>query len=205
MDSDSTQRCHKSVIWFALVLVAMAPGIIEAHEGPPFPILMDEPAGNYRVSVWADPDIGEATFFIIVETPEGERPGDVPEVSMWVEPVDGRLDRVNYEPKPMSVKNQLEFVAEPYFDQRDDWTVGFQITSPAGKTRELTTEVESTPPGYGPVDLVIYLFPFVFLGIFWIIAMVRRQRLRQSAVLQENPDHDPETPRGDEPRAIAST
>ena len=39
----------------------------QAHEGPPFPIIVDEPLGPYVVSVWTDPDIGTGTFFVVLE------------------------------------------------------------------------------------------------------------------------------------------
>jgi hypothetical protein len=103
---------------------------------------------------------------------------------MWNEPTSGRLDRVSYETTTKPLRNQLEFFARPHFDQRDDWTVGIQVTPPGGQTEELTTEVESTPPGYGRWDFAIYLFPFVLLGGFWVLAMIRRNRLR--AMLPEN-------------------
>ena len=174
-----------AVILKSLALVALGPLAVLAHEGPPFPILMDKPAGEYVISVWADPDIGDAQFYIIVESPQGGPPAEVPEVSMWTEPVSGRLQRVSYETKRQSVRNQVEFEARPYFDQRDQWTVGFQITPPGGTLHELTTEVESTPPGYGLVDFAIYLFPFALLGGFWVLAMVRRSRLRQEMLREE--------------------
>lgn len=161
------------------VMIFIGPAAALAHEGPPFPILMDKPVSDYIVSVWADPDIGEAQFYIIVEGPEGGPPRQIPKVSMWVEPLSRRLDRVNYEATEQSLRNQLKFEARPSFDQRDQWTVGFQITAPGKEPQELATQVESTPPGYGLWDFVIYLFPFVFLGAFWVVAMRRRSRLRQ--------------------------
>lgn len=156
-----------------------------AHEGPPFPILMDKPLAGYVISVWADPDIGDAQFYIIVEAPQGGPPAVVPEVQMWTEPISGRLERVHYEAERQAMRNLVQFEARPYFDQRDQWTVGFQVTSPGGEMQELTTEVESTPPGYGLVDFAIYLFPFVFLGGFWMLAMIRRSRLRQEMLMEE--------------------
>lgn len=183
MRASETRQIQIAVGWIAIM--AFGPLAAFAHQGPPFPILMDQPLAGYVVSVWADPDIGDAQFYIIVEAPEGGRPADVPQVEMWVEPIDGRLDRVSYETTRQPVRNQVEFAARPYFDQRDQWTVGFQVTAPGGETQELTTEVESTPPGYGPVDFVIYLFPFVFLGGFWMVAMVRRNRLRREMLLEE--------------------
>jgi hypothetical protein len=36
--------------------------------------------------------------------------------------------------------------------------------------------VEATPPGYGRWDLLVYLMPFLAIGVLWAIAMVRRVR-----------------------------
>lgn len=179
------RRFAAALVWVGVFALA-GPIATFAHEGPPFPILMDEPLAGYAVSVWADPDIGEAQFFIIVESPEGGMPAETPEVAMWIEPVDGRLDRVSCETTKQSLRNQMQFEAAPYFDQRDMWTVGFRLTAPDGETGEVTTEVESTPPGYGPWDLAIYLFPFLLLGGAWVFAMVRRIRLIRAHHARQN-------------------
>lgn len=173
-------RCrHRCPLFFGLVVLLATASDVSAHEGPPFPILMDQPTEGYVVSVWADPDIGEALFYVIVESPEGGPPAKAPTVSMWAEPVNGRLGRVTCDMKRQKLRNQLQFEARPYFDQRDMWTVGFTVVAPGGGTGELTTEVESTPPGYGPWDLVVYLFPFVLLGGLWAVAMIRRYRAQK--------------------------
>ncbi|MCA9124680.1 MAG: hypothetical protein H6822_09130 [Planctomycetaceae bacterium] len=163
---------------------------VSAHEGPPFPILMDKPLAGYLVSVWADPDIGEATFFVVVESPQGGLPAEAPSVAMWFEPVSGRLDRVACETKQEALRNQLQFIAQPNFDQRDQWTVGFRLTSANGVSEELTAQVESTPPGFGPWDFAIYLFPFLLLGGMWVLAMMRRSRMNSSEPQRYQRDDD---------------
>ena len=173
-----------------ILLQLAGPGEVWAHEGPPFPILVDKPAAGQLVSVWADPDIGEATFFIIIETPDGRPPRQIPGVSMWTEPTSGRLERVRYEAMRQKLRNQVQFKAEPQFDQRDMWTVGFTIVTPDGESAELTTEVESTPPGYGVWDLAIYLFPFLLLGGLWVLAMIRRRRMIRAERLDTRPAAD---------------
>ena len=150
-----------------------------AHEGPPFPILVDKPACEYVVSVWADPDIGEAQFFVIIDSPAGGLPPEAPQVAMWIEPASRRLERVTCEASRQALRNQMQFLATPYFDQRDMWDIGFQLTDPGGEVHELTTQIESTPPGYGPWDLAIYLFPFLLMGGLWMAAMARRRRTMQ--------------------------
>lgn len=179
------------MLLLGIVLVFAPLPAARAHEGPPFPILMDQPAAGYVVSVWADPDIGEATFFIIVETAEGKTPRQPPNVSMWAEPISGRLERVTYEANRQSLRNQMQFKATPYFDRRDMWNVGFRIEASGGAFQELTTEIESTPPGFGVSNLVIYAIPFVALGGLWLMAMSRRRRIREARRALTPPGSDP--------------
>lgn len=157
------------------LLTSAAPAY--AHEGPPFPILMDEPTAHYIVSVWADPDIGEAVFYVQVAAPDGEPPdADAePTVTLWTEPTGGRLSRVEYEGVRQDLRNRLQFEVRPLFDQRDMWTIGVRLQAPNGQPEELTTEVESTPPGLGRWDLAIYALPFALLAGMWAIAIVRRR------------------------------
>lgn len=169
---------------YATLLVGMLSFQASAHEGPPYPILLDQPAGPYVVSVWADPDIGDATFFVIFETPDGEIPDHPPrEVSLSVEPTDGRLQPVTYPAQKQSLRNALQFESKPYFDKQDFWKVGFHIVDSEGNAFQLQTEVESTPPGYGAWDLLVYLFPFVLLGGAWVLGMIRHLRRRQQVAI----------------------
>jgi hypothetical protein len=149
---------------------------------------MDQRVSNYTVSVWADPDIGDAVFYIVLETPADVHSEEAPNVSMWIEPVSGRLSPVTYEATRQDLRHRVQFEAKPYFDQGDIWNVGIRIETVGGKAGELVTEVESTPPGYGPWDLAIYSFPFLMLGGMWIVAMVRRSRARRDR------RHEPATP-----------
>lgn len=171
-----------SLRFVAAFLASLATvGAAIGHEGPPYPLLLDQRLGDYVVSVWADPDIGEAKFFVIVETPDGGIPAGEPQVSMWYEPTDGRTPRETISARPERLRDHLQFEARPYFDIQDWWNVGFRIESSGGKVDELTTNVESTPPGYGAWDLAVYSFPFAVLGVFWIAAMLRRRKMSLAA------------------------
>lgn len=179
MSNETSGR--NGIVATSALITAIAVGVAfpaSAHEGPPFPILVDRPLSDYVVSVWADPDIGEALFYVILETPDGQIPSQPPEVSMWVEPVSGRLDRTTRVTTRQPLRSQMQFEAHPHFDQQDMWTVGIQIQGPDGVLHELATQVESTPPGYGGWGLAIYLFPFLLLGTLWIVAMIRRARTK---------------------------
>lgn len=177
----SSTACHQSYrIAIVVTMVAVClPSPATAHEGPPFPILIDKPAGDYLVSIWADPDIGDAKFFIILESSKGGPPDHVADVSMWIEPISGRLERQEFPAEQQKLRSQVQYVSLPYFDQQDMWNIGFLIRDKTDELHEITAQVESTPPGYGRWDFVIYLFPFVLIACLWILAMLRRNARAQ--------------------------
>lgn len=152
-------------------------GSVFAHDGPPFPVIMDEPIPGYMVSVWADPDIGTGTFYVMTDPVESSSsPAEAPEVEVWVQPKNGRLPKSNYIARRQDLRNRIQFIAEPAFDQQEMFVVGIVVANADGKRTELLTEVEATPPGLGPWDLAIYLFPFVMFGGLWVIAFFKRRR-----------------------------
>src|SRR5690349_16495162 len=74
------------------IALAFAP-VIRAHEGPPFPLFVDQKVDRYVVSVWTDPDVGTALFFVILN--DKDLPADL-HVRIGVQPVSGRLAEVFY-------------------------------------------------------------------------------------------------------------
>jgi hypothetical protein len=63
--SDARRRC--SLV--CLLMLAAVPA--RAHEGPPFPIVVDQRRGNHLVSIWADPDVGTGLVYVVVEAASG--------------------------------------------------------------------------------------------------------------------------------------
>lgn len=163
----------KSALSFG-VLVFFLSATVRAHEGPPFPILVDEPVEDCLVSVWADPDLGTGTFYVMIDPADKRAEPAAPEVEVWVQPTSGRLPKVVYTAEREPIRNRLQFAAYPEFDALERWSIGVRVTPPGKQTTELMTEVEVTPPGLGPWDLVIYLFPFALIGVLWGAALVRR-------------------------------
>ena len=62
----------------ALLLTALSLPV-RAHNGPPFPIIVDKRIGPCIVSLWTHPDIGIGTFWVIVDPPPGRRCSEGPE------------------------------------------------------------------------------------------------------------------------------
>lgn len=162
-------------ILLGLGLVWPRPAV--AHVGPPFPILVDQPIPGYVVTVWADPDVGESLFYVVLEPSETTATEPIANVELWVQPVSERLPKVVYRATQESARRHLRFVAKPDFDVAEPWTVGIDIQRTDGTQHRFVTEVEATPPGLGSWDLLIYLFPFVLFGGLWGLVFIRRSRM----------------------------
>jgi len=151
--------------------------IVSAHEGPPFPLFVDQKADRYVVSVWTDPDVGTALFFVILNAPDP--PPDL-RVQIGVQPVSGRLPEAFYAAERENVQGQTQYRTQVHFDAQELWRVRVRLESAQGNAETVAT-VEATPPGYGRWDLLVYLIPFLAIGALWAVAMLRRIKRRTGA------------------------
>ena len=187
-DSKSLRR-RLFVIWLTIISLLAAADRARAHEGPPYPIMVDKMIGPCLVSVWADPDVGVGTFYIILDPPQG---GTLPEdvtVEIGVQPVSGRLAEARYKAVREALSGRTQFKAEANFDAQERWLTRIFLSSSQGGG-EASVEVEVTPPGYGRWDLLVYLFPFLLIGFLWLNAFLRRRRRNKSARMADlrNPE-----------------
>ena len=170
------RRLPLLLLGLALGLVLLAPSPAGAHYGPPFPILVDKPAGPYVASVWADPNIGTGTFFVILDAPKGKHLPATTRVRIGVRPVSGRLPEVLYETEAQRARQGARYFTSVQFDQGGMWHVRCLIDGSEGGG-ELATDVEATPAGVlGPLGSLIYLVPVLGVGGLWLKAVrVRRK------------------------------
>jgi len=160
---------------FALILLFLIPGAVDAHDGPPFPLFVDQKVGPCIVSVWTDPDVGTGTFFIITTAPPGTSlPQDL-SIKVAVQPLNGRLPEVSYPAVREALQGQVQFKSLVQFDTQEQWRVRISLQSSQGSGETFAT-VEATPPGLGRWDLLIYLSPFLAIGFLWFMAFMRRRR-----------------------------
>lgn len=148
-----------------------------AHEGPPYPLFVDQRVGPYLVSAWADPDVGTGTFFIAAETAQGEAPPDDLAVEVCVRPASGRLAESCYAARRDGVRDRAQFKTEVPFDRQEFWHTRLVLRSALG-TAETGADVEATPPGLGRWDLLLYLSPFALIGALWLRAALKARRLK---------------------------
>ncbi|HET6979870.1 MAG TPA: hypothetical protein VFI24_26295 [Pyrinomonadaceae bacterium] len=171
-----SHRLHRLVLGICVVCIVFALSRnLDAHEGPPFPLFEDQKVDRYTVSVWTDPDVGTALFFVIVDAPD--LPSDL-HVQIGVQPVSGRLAEVFYPAERENVQGRVQYKSQVQFDAQELWRVRVQLQSAQSGNAETVATVEATPPGYGRWDLLIYLVPFLAVGLLWAVAMIRKSKQR---------------------------
>ena len=147
-----------------IVFLALA---ASAHEGPPFPVLVDRAAGPYTVSVWADPDVGTGTFFILAEGPEASS------AELFVAPASGRLAEARWPAVREPARKGLRFVARPEFDAEESWRFRAVLGG-----AEVSGAVDVTAPDLGRAGLWLYLLPFLGVGGLWVKALLSARKAR---------------------------
>lgn len=164
------------------VLLCASPLRVHAHDGPPYAIVVDKLVGPCMISVWGDPDVGIGTFFIILEPPtNGTIPDDL-KITLAVQPASGRLPEARYTATREALRNQVQYKSEVPFDAQEMWRVRVMLESAQG-SGEISTEVEVTPPGYGGWGILLYLFPFVAVGVLWARSILDRRKRRKVSVV----------------------
>jgi hypothetical protein len=171
-------RSPSGIFCAAAALLSLA-APLRAHEGPPYPILVDETVAGRLMSVWGDPDVGTGTFYLYLPWEE-DAPQDDVVVYMAVQPVDGRLAEVTWPCERAGPRDPYQRIAYAEFDERGAWTVRFLFDTPDGKG-DVSTEVDVTPPGLDTFSIIWYLTPFLGIAVFWYKVVQRKRDLEREA------------------------
>jgi|SRR5579863_1016248 len=187
---DASPRCacniSPSACLPALVLFVCAATSAWAHIGPPYPIMQNRTVGPFTVEVWSNPDVGTGSFFVVIDPPKGlSVPTDM-RVQVVVQPVSKRLPEAAYGAWREKLKDHVEFKTVVPFDKQETWHVRVLLASSAGGG-ETDADVPVTPTLLGRWDLLLYLLPFLGIGILWVKAARVRSRRRKRAALKRNP------------------
>jgi hypothetical protein len=175
---------NKSKVWLSwrtyvaiVILAACAVAPAWAHIGPPYPIIQDQKIGPLTVAVWSNPDVGTGSFFVVIDPPKG---GSVPsdlKVQIVVQPVSGRLPEKTYSAWRDKLRNRVEFKADVPFDKEETWRIRVALSS-SQVSGEADTNVEVTPALLGRWDLLLFMLPFLGVGLLWFKAVVTRRQNR---------------------------
>jgi hypothetical protein len=162
------------------VLLACAPA--RAHIGPPYPIMQSRKIGPFNVEVWSNPDVGTGSFYIIIDPPKGSSltvPADM-KVQVAVQPASKRLPEAAYGAWREKLLDHVEFKTLVPFDKEETWHIRILFSSSAA-SGEQDTDVQVTPTLLGRWDLLLFLLPFVGIGVLWFkAASVKRNRGRRA-------------------------
>jgi hypothetical protein len=178
----------RATSWTAAVavLLALTVASLAAHSGPPFPIVSNQVAGGYDVSIWTDPDATDTgkpggQFWVVLQ-PRGST-ADVPaatEVTVAIQAQDrpGAPEQ-HAKAAPEDGHPGRQF-AVLLMDHEGPFAVRVGVDGPLGHA-EVTSRVDATydlrPP---PALFFVYLLPFVAIGLIWMRVLWKRRTLRRS-------------------------
>jgi hypothetical protein len=167
----------------ALVLVACSARVL-AHNGPPFPIISDQVAGPYLVSIWTDPDTTDdgspgGQFWVRIHLPGG---GELPpetRATVSVSAGDRAASARTTSASPVrgDVTNQF---AALFMDHEGRFEVRITIDGPRGSAT-VNSAVDATYDLRPPQWLfLLYLAPFVLVGLLWGKLLIRRRGMNRA-------------------------
>lgn len=159
----------------ALLVLALLVGPLPAwaHPGAPYLIAVEEQAGPYKLTAWADPDTGEGTFLLDLYGAQGVKPV----IRVW--PVDGHRGAAEYQAWPENQPEGLRYVAKVPFDAVGPWDVTLRVEGPLGPGK-LDRRVDVTPPGLEWWQTALLLLPFLALGGFWLAGLRKQGEATES-------------------------
>jgi hypothetical protein len=174
-----------------------------AHIGPPYPIMQNRKIGPLKIEVWSNPDVGTGSFFVVIDPPPGTSvPADI-KVQVAVQPVSKRLPEATYGAWREKLKDHVEYKTVVPFDKEEMWHVRV-ILSSATVSGETDTDVMVTPTLLGRWDLLLFLLPFLGVGILWFKAVsVRRKRKRKGRRKTQPSGSAPTTGAQSPPQGVA--
>lgn len=181
----------------AALLFTARVAVVDAHSGPPFPIVSNKLAGLYDISIWTDPDAtddgsAQGQFWIELAPaplPDGAaRPtATIPagtSVEVTIRATDRQAPPVAGRATPVDGLITRQFVAL-LMAHEGPFSVHVRVDGPLGQA-EVVSRVDATydvrPP---PLMLIVFAFPFVAIGILWFKVMLRRRaeaRANQPAI-----------------------
>jgi hypothetical protein len=158
---------------------------LRAHSGPPLPIVSNQPAGAYEVSIWTDPDTtddGAAGGQFWVVTARADRSGPPPpgtRAKVTVKPLDrsGTERSAATAPVRDDIGNQFAAVV---LDHEGRFAVHVAVNGPLGLAAidsEITATYDLRP---APIMMVVYVLPFLLVGFLWTKQLLRRRSARST-------------------------
>ena len=162
----------RSVPLWLVTWIMIAACQLQAHSGPPFPIVTDRVTGAYRVSVWTDPDVTDdqvkaGRFWVTVQPAATE-------VVVTIKALDRANDEGTEPAGPVNGDNQRHFVALRLdHEGRYDVHVTLDGASGKGDVDAYTDATYDLRPR--PILTLLFLLPFLLAGFVWGKLLIKRR------------------------------
>lgn len=169
-----------SCVFVVFVIFASSWLTLEAHSGPPFPIVNDHVFGAYSVSVWTDPDATDdqtaaGKFWVTVQpASRGTALPESTQVHVSVTPLDraGQQRSVSAERLSGDVRRQF---AALLLDHEGPYGVHVTIDGPLGRANVDATTDATYDLRPRPMLTVLFVAPFVLVGFVWGKLLIKRK------------------------------
>jgi hypothetical protein len=172
----------RAIVLAIVVAIALlvAPSSARAHDGPPFPIVSEQTAGAYVISVWTDPDTTDdgspgGQFWVTLRRADDESPAPAgTSATVSIEPL-GRSGPVRTgRAEPLDGQPAQHFVALP-MDHEGRFAVRVVVAGPLGSA-QVESQVEATYDlRPSPALLFVFVIPFLLVGFLWLKLLLRRR------------------------------
>jgi len=178
--------CVSVPLWLrTLIVIAAAQAVVHAHSGPPFPILSDQIAGAYRISIWADPDAtddGSAAgqFWVMLQPVRPDAGPAIPpgtRVEVVIRPLDRPGAVLSGRAAPVNADPARQFVAL-LMDHEGPFGVRVTVDGPLGAADAQASTDATYDLRPRPILLVLFVLPFVLVGFVWGKLLIRRRMQR---------------------------
>jgi len=171
------------MLGLAVTIAIRSSAVLEAHNGPPFPVVTDRAVGNYIVSLWADPDASDegdadGRFWVVV-SPAAKGvslPADtVVRISVW--PAE-RPDSIHTETAAADGQEISRRTAAFVISREGKYGVKATIAGPLGPAdveAVVDAQYDARPR---PLLIAVFALPFVLIGFVWLKLLLRRRAHR---------------------------
>lgn len=191
-ETQRVQRIHRESrssvlsvpLWLCTwIVIAACP--LSAHSGPPFPILSDQIAGPYRISIWVDPDATDdgsaAGQFWVMLQPARPGAGRIPagtRADVAIRPLDREGGERAGRAHPVTADLSRQFIAL-LMDHEGPFGVRVSVDGPLGPAAVQASTDATYDLRPQPILIVLFLLPFVLVGFVWGKLLIRRRMHRQ--------------------------
>jgi hypothetical protein len=145
---------------------------VQAHSGPPFPIVTDQLVHGYKVSVWTDPDVTDDTtragrFWVTVT------PGPT-SVVVAIKPLDRAGETATAAAQTVNGDAQ-RYYTTLRMDHEGRFGVQVQIDGSLGQARvdAYTDATYDLRPR--PILTLLFIAPFLLVGFVWGKLLIKRR------------------------------